>query len=89
MPTADATLLPPVPFSTPAGGIPSLPAAWDRATARHLDDVGVEAVLGAMIEQRRRSSRPPAEELADLGGADDAPSRGGGPADPDAFLKVR
>ena len=30
----------------------------ERGSARHLEDVGVEAVLGAMIEQKRRASQP-------------------------------
>jgi hypothetical protein len=50
MPTADATLLPPA-FS-------SSDSAEERGSARHLEDVGVEAVLGAMIEQKRRASQP-------------------------------
>jgi hypothetical protein len=49
MPTADATLLPPAFLSEHED---------ERRSARHLDDVGVEAVLGAMIEQKRRSSQP-------------------------------
>lgn len=53
MPTADATLLPPAP---PA--FSSSEPAEERGSARRLDDVGVEAVLGAMIEQKRRSSQP-------------------------------
>lgn len=53
MPTADATLLPP-PFSHDD---PVEPIS-QRGSARRLDDVGVEAVLGAMIEQKRRASQP-------------------------------
>ncbi len=51
MPTADATLLLPPPFSDAddTGPMRAL------ASPRHLDHVGVEAVLGAMIEQRRAS----------------------------------
>jgi hypothetical protein len=51
MPTADATLLPPA-FSAETR------REGDRASARHLEDVGVQAVLGAMIEQKRRASQP-------------------------------
>ena len=53
MPTADATLLLPPPFT------------YDDDTEHdahsheaHLHGVGVEAVLGAMIEQKRRASQP-------------------------------
>jgi hypothetical protein len=51
MPTADATLLPPAFLSDRAD-------RDERGSARHLEDVGVEAVLGAMIEQKRRASQP-------------------------------
>ena len=50
MPTADATLLPPAFLSSDS--------VEERGSARRLDDVGVEAVLGAMIEQKRRASQP-------------------------------
>lgn len=50
MPTADATLLPPAFLSSDP--------VEERGSARRLDDVGVEAVLGAMIEQKRRASQP-------------------------------
>lgn len=43
MPTADAKLLPP---------------PYERGSVRRLDEVGVETVLGAMIEQKRRASQP-------------------------------
>ncbi len=67
MPTADATLLPPA-FSSAAS------TAEDRKSARHLEDVGVHAVLGAMIEQKRRASQPsfaaidlpPASEVSEV-----------------------
>jgi hypothetical protein len=49
MPTADATLLPPAFLSQ---------EREERGSARHLEDVGVEAVLGAMIDQKRRASQP-------------------------------
>jgi len=54
MPTADAILLPPA-FSDETTA-PRSDA--ERASARHLEDVGVHAVLGAMIEQKRRASQP-------------------------------
>jgi hypothetical protein len=60
MPTADATLLPPA-FSTSSAFSDTDPAdagARERGSARHLEDVGVEAILGAMIEQKRRASQP-------------------------------
>lgn len=47
MPTADATILPP-PFS-------SSHSDDEPRSGRSLDAVGVETVLGAMIEQRRAS----------------------------------
>jgi len=51
MATADAKLLPPPPF----------PAAPD--SDQNLDSVGPLAVLGAMVNQKNRASRPPAEEV--------------------------
>lgn len=37
----------------------------ERGSTRSLDEIGVGAVLGAMIEQRKRSSRPAACEVSD------------------------
>jgi len=54
MPTADATLLLPPPF-TDADETGPMRAI---ASPRHLDHVGVGTVLGAMIEQKRRASQP-------------------------------
>lgn len=56
MPTADATILPPPPFD-------------DRGSVRHLDEVGVDTVLGSLLEQKRRASEssPPAVEIDDRG----------------------
>ena len=54
MPTADATLLLPPPFNDADDTGPMRAIA----SPRHLDHVGVEAVLGAMIEQKRRASQP-------------------------------
>jgi hypothetical protein len=62
----------------------------DRCSSRSLEDVGVDTVLGAMIEQRKRSSRPAPCEVAageDEAGAEQAPRRA--PAHSDAFLKAR
>ncbi len=84
MPTADATLLPPVP--------------QDPGSGRSLDAVGPLAVLGAMVEQKKRASRPAPEEIhgvveAPLLGEDDGdadatqPRRV--PQHSDAFLKAR
>lgn len=54
MPTADATLLPPAFLSNGR----SRDRDDEPGSARHLEDVGVEAILGAMIEQKRRASQP-------------------------------
>ena len=51
---------------------------------RTLDDVGVEAILGAMVEQRR-ASRPCPSELV----VDETPRSQRVAADSDAFLKAR
>jgi hypothetical protein len=56
-PTADATLLP------PPHGYGDF--ADDRGSSRSLDEIGAVAVLGAMVEQRRRSSAPAACEIED------------------------
>lgn len=93
MPTADATLLLPPPF-TDADDTGPMRAI---ASPRHLDHVGVEAVLGAMIEQKRRASQPafPAyREDAESGAQDDSeapPSvrTGRAPTRSEVFLKVR
>jgi hypothetical protein len=87
MATADAKLLPPPPF----------PSAQD--SDQNLDSVGPIAVLGAMVDQRTRASRPPApakdiepplghDLLDDDGDADDTQPRKV-PHYSDAFLKVR
>lgn len=96
MPTADATLLLPPPL-TDADDTGNLRAV---ASPRHLDHVGVEAVLGAMIEQKRRASQPslPAyregmETEASLDAEDDdAPTSvrtGRAPTRSEVFLKAR
>lgn len=81
MPTADATLLPPVPE--------------DPGSGRSLDAVGPLAVLGAMVEQRR-ASRPAPEEIHGLVGEPigddgdaDATQPRRVPQHSDAFLKAR
>jgi hypothetical protein len=44
---------------TPDANVISSPRPSDeRGSSRRLDDIGVETVLGAMIEQKHRSSRP-------------------------------
>ncbi|MDB4939564.1 MAG: hypothetical protein JWP87_6536 [Labilithrix sp.] len=86
MPTADAVLLPP-PLPSPAS------SAEERGSARRLDEVGVEAVLGAMIEQKKRASQPSfaAIELPDNVNTDedDQPPGGRAPTRSEVFLKAR
>ena len=82
MPTAEPKLLPPIPE--------------DPGSGRSLDEVGPLAVLGAMVEQKHRRSRPAAEEIngvleeraLDDGDADETQPRKV-PQYSDAFLKVR
>jgi hypothetical protein len=95
MPTADATLLLPPPF-TDADDTGNLRAV---ASPRHLDHVGVEAVLGAMIEQKRRASQPSLPAYREGSGTnetdahdDDAPTSvrtGRAPTRSEVFLKAR
>lgn len=94
MPTSDAVLLPPP--------LPTRPASPERVLGEHrdapgssrrLDDVGVENVLEAMIEQRRQSSRP-APAAAPIDEREAAASHGHAPsvrarAASDVFVKVR
>ena len=56
MPTADAALHTSPYFSSSDG---------ERTSTRCLEDIGVEAVLGAMIEQKRRATQPSQEADAD------------------------
>jgi hypothetical protein len=79
MPTADATLLPPVPH------------LHDPESVRHLDAIGVETVLGTMIEQKRRASQPsfPSFSCPAVDADDAPPSSGRTPARSEAFLKAR
>jgi hypothetical protein len=80
MASADATLLPP-PVDTDDGPV-------SRGSSRTLDEVGVERVLGAMIEQRR-ASRPCASEIEPTLVYEETPRSRRVPADSDAFLKAR
>lgn len=74
---------------------PSIPGRPGRGAAessvRHLEEVGVEAVLGAMIEQKRRASQPsyPAVDLASLDDEDDGPATERAPTRSEVFLKAR
>jgi hypothetical protein len=70
----------------------------DRRSSRTLDEVGVENVLHAMVEQRRRASEPAACEVADYEGApwegapleyEETPRSQRVPVESDAFLKAR
>jgi hypothetical protein len=77
MPTADATLLPP---------------AYDNddRSNRHLEDVGAHAVLGAMVEAKKRASIPAAIELDESALEFDRDvERPRGPAVSEVFLKAR
>jgi serine/threonine protein kinase HipA of HipAB toxin-antitoxin module len=90
MPTADATILPPAPVP---GQRERHDSADERGSVRRLDEVGVEAVLGAMIEQKRRSSQPSfaAIELGtdELHDEDEGRPGGRAPTTSEVFLKAR
>lgn len=78
MATADAKLLPP-------------PFPKEPDSDQCLDSVGPLAVLGAMVEQKNRASRPPAEEIVSLdddGDADETQPRKL-PQYSDVYIKVR
>lgn len=81
MPTADATLLPPAPTDNDT---------FERGSTRHIEDVGAHAVLGAMVEAKKRASIPAIEleESADEFDRDivDAPRS---PSVSEVFLKAR
>jgi hypothetical protein len=96
MPTADATLLLPPPFNDAddTGQMRAL------ASARHLDHVGVETVLGAMIEQKRRASQPSFPAYREGSGTNEVDARvdsdaptsertGRAPTRSEVFLKAR
>lgn len=95
MPTADATLLLPPPLSDDSDHslASSARAFGDGGTARHLDHVGVETVLGAMIEQKRRASQPSFPAYREPGASDteSPPSErtGRAPTRSEVFLKAR
>jgi hypothetical protein len=80
--STDATLLPPV-RGRDLDDEPLVSSAASVASERSLEDVGVKAVLGAMIEQRR-ASRPSFPAV--LARPADAHSRA---ARSEAFLKAR
>ena len=82
MPTVGATLLPP-PYSSACPDDEGDPV-------RHLEEVGVESILGAMIEQKQRRASPPsypAITTADLGGQNEPRARV--PSRSEVFLKAR
>jgi len=82
-PTADATL-PSTDDDYDAASYPD-----DRGSSRSLDDVGAVAVLGAMVEQRKRSSSIPAP--SELDDADAVATQRRPRIDPndDVFQKIR
>lgn len=92
MPTADATLLPPPYESTSSSSGRASGRAHAEGSVRHLEEVGVEAVLGAMIEQKRRASQPSYAAI-DLGFAeiedDDGPATERAPTRSEVFVKAR
>lgn len=81
MPTADATLLPPAPTDN---------EPFERGSTRHIEDIGAHAVLGAMVEAKKRASIPAIEleESADDFDRDivDSPRA---PSVSEVFLKAR
>lgn len=81
MPTADATLLLPPPFNDSDETPDDTGAMRAMPPPRHLDHVGVETVLGAMIEQKRRASQPAFPAYRAGRGIDDVecPDDAGGP----------
>lgn len=97
--TAPATLLPP-PYSSstrsPRESDSVASDGHDGDAVRHLDGVGVETVLGAMIEQKRRASQPSYPAFVELGAAaarDGVDADGAAPARAptrsDVFVKAR
>jgi hypothetical protein len=96
MPTADATLLLPPPFNDADDTGPMRAIT----SPRHLDHVGVENVLGAMIEQKRRASQPAFPAYREGSGTDEIESQddvsgppsertGRAPTRSEVFLKAR
>jgi len=83
MPTADATLLPPPYYSTDSSG----DETRERGSVRHLEEVGVGRVLGAMIEQKqRRASQPSYPAVSEI---DQEPASERAPTRSEVFLKAR
>ena len=80
MASSDATLLPPV----PADRFPEEAHRYDVPSQRRLDDVGVETVMGAMIEKSK--SRVLTLDMEDF---EDTPRSQRVPVESDAFLKAR
>jgi len=79
----------PPPPRAPAVPPPSS-ATVDRDSRRTLDEIGIETVLGAMIEQKKRASEPDAFEIELPPLAyEETPRSRRVPADSDAFLKAR
>ena len=86
MTTADATLLPPPLSSSPLGSDDETPHS-----VRSLHDVGVETVLGAMI-QHRRASQPSFVSVVVPRGArpsDEGEPTQRAPTTSEVFLKAR
>jgi hypothetical protein len=65
--------------------------ADDRGSSRSLDEVGAVAVLGAMVEQRKRASSVPALSELDDGDGDAIATQRRPRIDPqdDVFQKIR
>jgi hypothetical protein len=63
----------------------------DRASSKTLEDIGVEAVLHAMVDQKKaRASEPARNELVEYAlEYEETPRSHRVPADSDAFLKAR
>jgi hypothetical protein len=100
MPTADPTVLPPPSSSSSAAAAASAVLAGD-GSVRHLDAIGIETILGAMIVQRRASQpsfasvRAPdstgsaAGALLDDDDEDDGPATHRAPTRSEIFVKAR
>lgn len=81
-PTVDATL--PSPDDDFSAGY-----ADDRGSSRSLDEVGAVAVLGAMVEQRKRASSVPAASEVDDGDSVATQRRQRIAPNDDVFQKIR
>ncbi len=81
-PTVDATL--------PSSDLDrSAAVAEDRGSSRSLDEVGAVAVLGAMVEQRKRASSIPAPSEVDDADAIATQRRPRIDPNEDVFQKIR